>query len=360
MPEDIIEFVQVRPETKSNRLYVFSWPSLYGGADTKLDHTLSILKNFMDITCIPNNSSQVNQQEWTQNLKEREIKFMTREEFISLPDKLDGHALAFSNGSFTSGITLCRLVKGKGLKVYWGSEMMWHFPGELECIKAGLIDTVLYTSQFNRQALEPKYLEANPKIESFIVGNYIDPIRFPYKERQNEKFTIGRLSRADPLKYSADFPVFYESLGLQNPRYRAMAWNKKLSEEYNWHYFGEEWDLLEPNEESTLDFLYSLDLFVYKLGHTFKESWGRSTVEAMLTGCIPIVPSGHNFKEFIIQEHTGFMCDTYEDFRNVCCDLQKNPQKRGTISKQASAFAASVICNPKKHESIWRNVFNVW
>ena len=362
MEDNVIEYVRAKSgsETPSNKLYVFHWPSELGGADTKLDHTLSILKDFMDITCIPNSSEQLLQYDWVNSLKERGIKSMSREDFLSLPDNLEGSALSLSNGSFISGLTLSRLAKNKGLKVFWGCEMMWHFPGELECVKNKYIDVVLYTSDFNRRALEPKYLQNNPKIESYIVGNYIDPARFPYKERSNNKFTIGRLSRADLQKYSADFPVFYESLGIQDPRYRAMAWDPQIASFYRWHNFGEEWDLLSTGEEPTLDFLYSLDLFVYKLGHTFKESWGRSTVEAMLTGCIPVVSSGHNFEEFIIQEQTGFMCDTFEDYRNVCQMLQRDRKKKNDISKQASAFAASVICNPKKHEAIWRNVFNVW
>ena len=361
MTNKIIEFVQAKKETTSNKLYVFHWPSNYGGADTKLDHTLSILSKFMDIVCIPNDYRQLQQENWIESLESRGIKTMSREEFIALPDSLDGHAIAFSNGSFVSRLNLCSLAKSKGLKVYWGNEMMWHFPGELEQIKAGNIDVVLYTSKFNRKTLEPGYLNANPKVESYIVGNYIDSDRFPYKERQpKNNLTIGRLSRADTEKYSYDLPIFYESLGLKNAKYRIMAWNKRVAKMYDWHYFGDEWDLLPPNKESALDFLYSLDLFVYKLGHKFKESWGRSTVEAMLTGCIPIVPSGHNFEEFIIQGKTGFMCDTYEDYRNVCIELQNNSRRRYAISKQASVYASSVLCNKEKHEKIWRSVFNVW
>jgi len=360
MPGNVIEFVQANSYNLSNKLYIFSWPSYYGGADTKLDHTLSILSEFMDVTCIPNDANQLKQKDWIDSLESRGVKFISREDFIALPDNLNGYALSLSNGSFVSGLNLCNLAKSKKLKVCWSSEMMWHFPGELENIKAKNIDVVLYTSEFNRQALEPGYLQANSRIESYIVGNYIDPTKFPYKERKNKNFTIGRLSRADKEKYSCDLPVFYESLGLKDVRYRIMAWNPQVASMYRWHYFGDNWDLLAPNEESTVDFLHSLDLFVYKMGYKFRESWGRSTVEAMLTGCIPIVPSGHNFKEFIIQEKTGFMCDTYEDYRNVCEELQKNPKRRDMISKQASAFAASVICNKDKHTKIWRNVFNVW
>ena len=358
MPDNIIEFVAAREDPKTNNLYVFGWPSNLGGADTKLDHTLRLVRDFMKITVIPNDCNQIKEERWTKEYESLGFNCITREQFIEMPDKLDGYAIALSNGSFTSGCTLCKLAKEKGLKVIWGSEMMWHFPGEIDCIKKELIDVVIYASNFNRECLEPRYLEANPSLESHVVGNYIDPKAFPFKERNNQQFTIGRLSRPDFEKYSADFPVFYESLGLDNPRYRTMAWDKNVANRYKWHSFGEEWDLLKKEEETSLDFLYSLDLFVYRLGHTFRESWGRSTVEAMLTGCIPVVPVGHNFNEFIVQGVTGFMCKTFSEFKNVCQELQNNVQMRKKIAKQASAYAASVICNEEKHREIWRRVFN--
>jgi glycosyltransferase involved in cell wall biosynthesis len=160
-------------------------------------------------------------------------------------------------------------------------------------------------------------------------------------------------------KYSVDFPVFYESLDLNDPKYRVMAWDKNVAKRYSWHNFGPEWDLLKPEQETVLDFLYSLDIFVYRLGHTFRESWGRSTVEAMLSGCVPVVPWGHNFSEFIVQGVTGFMCKTFEDYRSACHELQKNPQMRSKMAKQASAYAASVVCKEDKHREVWRRVFNV-
>ena len=358
MSNKIIEMRPAKTSPRTNKLYVFGWPSHLGGADTKLDNTLQLCKDFLDITVIPNDCNQL-KQDWKGIYESYGFKCISREDFIALPDELDGHAISMSNGSFTSGCTLCKLAKSKGLKVLWGNEMMWNFPGELDCIKNGYIDTVLYSSHFNRQCLEYSYLTANPQVEGIVVGNYIDPKKFAFKERKNDQFTIGRLSRSDTEKYSADFPVFYESLNLNNPKYRVMGWGENLKSKYAWHDFGPEWDLIPPEGENTLDFLYSLDVFVYKLGHKFRESWGRSTVEAMLSGCVPVVPTGHNFSEFIIQGKTGFMCETYEDFRNVCRELQNNHRLRRSIAKQASGYAASVICNEEKHTNVWRTVFNV-
>src|SRR5262249_39650067 len=120
------------------------------------------------------------------------------------------------------------------------------------------------------------------QLPSVLTGNYIDPKFFPFRERKNSTFAIGRLTRPAPDKYPEDFPVFYEALELPDTRFRVMAWDKDLAHKYRWHHFDERWDLLPPLQEPSLKFLHSLDLFVFPLGHTCTEVWGRAAVEAML------------------------------------------------------------------------------
>lgn len=112
-------------------------------------------------------------------------------------------------------------------------------------------------------------------VPSYLTGNYVDPDDYMWRQRFNPVFTIGRLSRADPMKYPMDFPVFYEELGLKDARYRVMAWGPEVQRQFRWHRFGPEWELLSANKEEVSNFLYSLDLFVYPLGQRVKESWGR-------------------------------------------------------------------------------------
>ena len=110
------------------------------------------------------------------------------------------------------------------------------------------------------------------------------------------------------MKYPEDFPLFYSRLGIVDIQYRVMAWDSNVNKKYSWFNFNDQWNLLKPNQENAVEFLHTLDLFVYPIGHRVKESWGRSTVEAMLTGCVPIVPSGHQFSLFIEHGVTGYIC----------------------------------------------------
>ena len=97
--------------------------------------------------------------------------------------------------------------------------MMWHHEGELDAVRNGPIDRVLYTSRIQKELLSPNYR----KIPGLITGNYIDPAQFPFADRRRAGFTIGRLSRPAPEKYPEDFPVFYECLQLPECWFRVIA-----------------------------------------------------------------------------------------------------------------------------------------
>lgn len=330
-------------------LYIFGWPSFLGGADTKLAHLLVLLHNHCEITVIPNENRHLHNKIWTRFLDKYGIRYSM---FDRLANKLEGFALSMCNECFFIH-HIAHRAKEKGLKIIWSSEMMWHHLGELEAIKSGLIDRVLYVSELQKSMLAPDYGD----LPSAITGNYIEPEFFPFKERRNETFTIGRLSRPDPLKYAEDFPVFYERLELPDTRFRVMAWDHKLKQKYRWFKFDSRWDLLPAEKESQVQFLHSLDLFVYPLGHDFRESWGRSTVEAMLTGCIPLVPAGHHLENLIVHGETGFICRDFLEWKECAQRLYCDYPLRKSIATRCREHSETRLCNKPEHLNRWLSVF---
>jgi hypothetical protein len=337
--------VSANPDTRKP-VYIFGWPSYVGGADTKLAHLLVLLHKEYRITVIPNDASRLKEKDWTGLMDRLGIRYALLRQ---LPRKLEGIGLSLCNGRFFAG-GLAQRVKERGLTVIWSSEMGWHHPGELAGIKKGLVDKVLYVSEVQKKHLHKGY----NGLPSVITGNYIDPSNFPFRDRNNESFAIGRLSRPDPEKYPEDFPVFYEALGLPDTRFRVMAWSENLAKKYRWHRFDERWDLLGTMAEPQLKFLYSLDLFVFPLGHTCTEVWGRATVEAMLTGCIPLVPAGHHFAQLMVSGESGFICRDFLEYqswaRKLCCDYPW----RKKIARQCWSHATHELCNAEKHRALWR------
>jgi len=337
------------PKIRKKPIYVFGWPSYLGGADTKLAHLLVLLHRDYCITVIPNHAFRLREQRWTRFMDRLGIRYGR---WKDLPKRLEGFALSLCNPRFfTRG--LAEQAKERGLQVIWSGEMAWHHKGEVEAFKSRVVDRVLYVSEIQRRWLAKEH-GATPWV---ITGNYIDPREFPFRERRNSTLTLGRLSRADPEKYPEDFPVFYEALGVPEVRYRVMAWNQELARKYRWHRFDTRWELLPPLKESQRRFLWSLDLFVYPLGHKCVEAWGRSAVEAMLTGCIPIVPAGHHFEQLIVSGESGFICQDFLEYQTAVQELSRDYRRRSQMARRCRAHAVGELCDSQKHLRLWKAVF---
>lgn len=328
------------------KVYLYGTPGHLGGAATKIRHLLRLLHKEVDFTVILTHPG------WRRN---KQVMGFLRELNIphcmvkDLPRRVSGVVLAICELQFFSSGVAQRL-KDKGLRIVWSNEMMWEFKGEAEAVKAGLIDRVLWLSPLQWKVFKEMYRG----VPSTMVGNYIDPDDFHWRERRNETFTIGRLSRPDPVKFPLDFPNFYELLGLGDVRYRVMAWSEEMAKQYRWHRFGPEWELLPKNKMASLDFLWSLDVFVYPLGHRFKESWGRVVVEAMLTGCPPLVPVGHHFHNMLVDEESGYLCGPFAEWKEAAQRLYRDYPHRLRMSKRCAEYAREVHCDVGRHRAIWR------
>lgn len=326
-------------------LYVCGTPGKIGGAGTKILHLLRLLEGQFRLTVIAPEVSVSKNKNVRQLLEPQGIPCLTIKD---LPSKLDGVALGIcSRDFFASG--RAQALKARGLKIVWSNEMMFPLPGEAEAARAGVIDRVLFVSSSQAETFAEMY----SGVTSFQTGNYVDPDGYCWRSRSNGTYALGRLSRPDPLKYPVDFPVFYEEIGLREVKYRIMAWSPELQRQYRWHRFGPEWEFLPANKQSALSFLYSLDVFLYPLGHRIRESWGRAVVEAMLTGCVPVVPAGHQFHNLMVHGESGFICKGFREFKSCVRELYENYPLRLRISRQAADFAREHLCNPEKHRKIW-------
>jgi hypothetical protein len=191
-------------------IYLFG--AKVGGTATKMQHLIYLLKDVWTITVVFNDIGLLKNRNTAMFLNNAGIRFCLLKD---LPDRIYGTALViYETEFFRSGAA--ENVNRRGLKLVFSNEMMWAFKGEAEAVKAGLIDKVLFVSDFQAAA----FAELYQGIPSAITGNYVAPEDFQFKERRNSTFTIGRLSRPDPGKYPEDFPVFYEELDLKDVQYR--------------------------------------------------------------------------------------------------------------------------------------------
>lgn len=331
-------------------LYIFGVPALIGGAASKVRHLIMLLKNHYKIIVCLKDEVVVNKEPYKDIVKFIHANNSNYIKWAEFP-KYATNSIALIvcvTDIFSSGILI--KIKDSGAKTIFSNDMMWLFPGEAEAFKSGLIDRVLYVSDFQKNEVSKYHYET----DYVIVENFILSSEFQFNYRRSDSFAIGRLSRSDVVKYPVDFPVFYEELSLKNTKYRVMAWDSNLSKYFDWHKFGPEWDLLKSMQEYPNDFLQTIDLFVYPLGNNVKESWGRSTVEAMLTGAVPIVPEGHQFENFINTGVTGFICNEFESYKEAAQKLKLDSNYRRKMALESSLYARNVICNQDKHLKLWK------
>lgn len=328
------------------QLYMYGTPGTLGGAGTKIMDLIELLKGSFEIRVILPLVSQLRDKSCCNLVKALGAHPLTLTE---LPARLEGVVLSICEPHFFVRGDAQKL-REKGLKIVWSNEMMYPFDGELEAISSGVVDRVLFVSKSQHEV----FRNLIGHQDYMITGNFVSCNRFPYVRRPLRPFTIGRLSRAEPAKFPLDFPLFFERLGLQDAIFRIMAWSDKTQEFFRWHNFDSRWEFLRADQESAPMFLSSLDVFLYPLGHRVRESWGRSTVEAMLTGCVPIVPRGHNFDEFIVHGETGFLCSTYDEFRDSVNALFTDFELLTNVSTSAASHARKRLCDAATHLDIWR------
>lgn len=338
------------------KLYVFQWISDLGGADTRLKELLILLKDEFDITCIPNDEFRLKEKHNTDFLDFHGIKYCMPS---SLPAKMEGFAYANCNFRLFDEKERINFIHESGLKLLWSNDMMWTTSNEILEISKGKVDCCLFTSPFHRDAIAPSIFKAKPDQKAAVLDNYFDSSTWDYIERpKRETVVCGKVSRNDTMKFSEEFPVFYESATLGLPvSYRVMGWSKELAKKYSWFNFSSRWNLLGTNHEPTQKYLSSIDIFLYNCNHRFIENQSRAVIESQLTGCPIVAPNQWNFPNMVWNQRTGFLWDDMEELRDYMRDLI-NWEFRSKMGKLASDVTREIWCDRGTALRRWNSVLN--
>lgn len=337
-------------------LYVFQWISDLGGADTRLKELLVLLKDEYDITCIPNDEFRLKEKHNTDFLDGLGAKYCMTSD---LPKKLEGYAYANCNFRLFKERDRLNFINDSGLKFLWSNDMMWTTGEELECIAAGKVDIVLFTSPFHKNVIGKSIFSANPKQKGAILDNYFDSSTWPYVERAKSDFTVcGKVSRDDFMKFSEDFPVFYESATAGLPvKYSVMGWSPNLAKKYEWFNFSDRWTLMKTNFVRAQEFLASIDVFLYNCNHKFIENQSRAIIEAQLSGVPVVAPNKWNFPNMLWDQRTGILWDDMDGLKESMKDLM-NYEFRKKMGRMASECTRQIWCDAESAKRKWNAVIN--
>jgi glycosyltransferase involved in cell wall biosynthesis len=341
-------------------IYFFQWISDLGGADTRLKELIQLLSENgqYNLFSIPNDKNRLNEKENVDFLKNHGVKIITWEE---LPEKDSGYGIAFCNFRLFSESWRIKKIKSIGLKFIWSNDMMWSTLEESECIKNNYIDAIIFTSKFHRYVLNKKFDYFN-KLKNFIIPNYFHIENYKkinkYLNLEN-KFVVGKLSRASELKFSENFPLFYDKMPINNPKFRIMGWNEKLRNKFSWFDFTpDRWDLLPENNESIIQFLSQLDLYVFNAHHEYIENQTRAIVEAQLLGIPALAPNYGNFPNMIWHGRNGFIYNNIEECYSYVKLLNKDKRLYNELSSNSYEFSKINWTNKKSQLEYWENIFN--
>lgn len=339
-------------------LYFFQWISELGGADTRAKDLIKLFAETKKykIIVVPNDDFRLEEKDNVDFILSCGAQCMS---WKDLPKKSDGFALSFCNFRLFEDKEKWRLekIKNMGLKFIWLNDMMWRSGEEQKSIQEGLVDIHVYTSEIHKHKISNEYSSKN---KEFIIPNFFYLERHPFIERKPRNiFCIGKHSRPDLAKFSDNFPLFYSNLKLDNPKYRVMGIEEPFKKKFSWFDFGDNWELLKPNEEDTYSFLASLDCYVYNSHFSFIENQSRAIVEAALSGLPIIAPRKYNFPNQIWHERTGFLWDSYEECRFYSNLLEKNYSLRFKMGKSAHIFAKEIWGDKNHQLRLWNEVFSL-
>jgi glycosyltransferase involved in cell wall biosynthesis len=339
-------------------IYFFHWPSNLGGADTRLKDAIELFSgsNKYNLFCIPNDDFRLKEKDNIDFLTKNNVKILT---WDTLPTHTKGYAIAFCNFRLFQESWRLEKIKNIGLKFIWSNDMMWSSQEEADAFEKNLVSAAIFTSDFHQNRLA----KVNPsfsKIQNYIVPNYFNSIKYKRiskKSYLNDKFVIGKLSRAEWTKYGENFPLFYKKIDIPNAHFRFMGWDEKLKQKYSWFNFEKNFEILQEKSESAVEFLSQLDIYVFTCHHNYTENQSRSIVEAQLMGIPCIVPNEGNFPNMIWHERTGYIYNTIEECHEYILKLYNDNDLLNTLGYNSKIIAETIWANKNSQLSLWENIF---
>ena len=154
-----------------------------------------------------------------------------------------------------------------------------------------------------------------------VLESPIDLARFAYRERSAARpFTVGRLSRDTPMKHHEEDVALWKALAAEGMRVRimgGMCLAAALAGVPNV-------ELLPAGAEDAVQFLHSLDCFVYRTSDRWLEAFGRVVIEAMATGLPVVCGDRGGYVDYVSHGRDGFVVASTAHALHAIRELRAN------------------------------------
>lgn len=291
-------------------IYVVGYPSPYGGADTELDHQITLwTRHGWEVHLVPPEGLNLGGRETVIVDSVNERGCICHEFDVDLfENKL---IVAFCNDGMLQRLPEI-MLSGRPRAVVWANCMTWPMEPEQRCQRLGLIDYHIFQSKYQRQKLTAELAPSGQKVN--VLEGYVpwlDVSRFPMRHKEPANyFGIGRVSRDDAAKYQPDLWRAYAQVVAPQPVKSFILGfgdNAKsvcgMPEEHaNWL----DYAIWEPCGCSAQHFFDQIHVLLHLTGGS-RENWPRCVLEAWANGVVPVVEKDFGVAEMVEDGVNGFL-----------------------------------------------------
>lgn len=336
------------------RLFVHGFPGYYGGAGTELHHQIIVWRQMgMEVHLIPTGDGF--------GLDSMLLEMAAKNVTVHAPGDwsaltADDVVISFCNGEFLNCLPE---IRKRTKKTVFVNCMTWLFQKERERMTEGQIALFLYQNEEVRLKNMPvlKALNGDPAIKFMTFKPYFHNESFPFiRERDEEFFGCGRISRQDADKYAENTlriyeyfvaPVFKRALFLGF----GQRSQKKIGKPYSWIKTA-----ANQKDVSQQDFYKHCKIVLQPTDTT--ENWPRIGFESMASGSVLIVDNRGGWRQMVEHGKTGWLCDHERDFIYYASKMAYEPNLREDMAEAARERGLNLGGLAASMES-WEEVFEV-
>lgn len=336
-------------------IWVAGYPSLFGGADTELDHNIDLWRaNSIDVHLVPLTS-------WCDPAIRALCNARGCVTHAYEPGIFKGRTVvSFCNGEFLSQLPAI-VASGRPRLVVWFNCMTWTFPDEVVAHANGWIDLHGFVSQYQRGMLKPELERHRPVSELagyrpfYSLENASQAIRFAYREPQ-DWFALGRVSRDDAGKFAQDtWNIFYKVCAPVPTKVFMLGYGENAHGRCGPAPAGLDWQTWTPNAIPVQEIYGLLHAIIHKTGGS-RESYCRVVPEAYAAGVPLVVEDDFAFPELVVNGVTGWLCRSSDEMSFRASQLAFDEPSRKRMIMAGHNHLREEIASPSKCWETWREV----
>ena len=345
-----------------NDIWVAGCPSFMGGADTELLHQIYLWRmNGYIVNIVPNGGPR----SVPDNIKPV-LKQLHCNTFMHYNGIFRNKTVVnYCNGPALERLEVDSRPAYRFKKYIFFNCMTWVFEKEIEHIRKGNITHLGMISKYQMAYLMKAYYEKLPDIFStekfpqvFFYTPYFDITGFNKSNIVKDYIGFGRISRDDPAKFSTDCWKIFNNISSPKPKkVFVLGISDKVLEKIGKPPPEMDFMFWSPGAITIDDFYSRIDVLIHKTGGS-RESFGRTILEAMAYGVIPIVERDYAFPEILggtiyENELDWLMCSTSDEMSYKASHLAFNPELMEHYKVILNEHLKLKFCNKEECINQW-------